>query len=174
MEINNYYFLGIGEFSDKAIWRDPTISYIIPQVICKSCNHCRDIDLGRDQHRSESSWLCPLCNTAYDNVEIECFLLDTISKKVIAYNLQDLQCKKCLQVINTNNWLMIAVIFKFSGETRKFHKTLSLFFRFQMFNFKKWVYQTTKNFPGVIAKIPYECHQTSHGRDIFVNLTKLQ
>lgn len=91
-------FTDIGEFSEIAVWKDPTVSYIVPQIICKACNHCRDIDLGRDQYRSDSAWLCPLCNTPYDSTEIECIMLDIISKKFLAYNLQDLQCKKCKEV----------------------------------------------------------------------------
>lgn len=71
---------------------------MIPQLICKACNHCRDVDLGRDPHRSDHAWLCPLCNTAYDNGLIEGLLLETVSRKFLAYNLQDLQCKKCSQV----------------------------------------------------------------------------
>nr|XP_022913041.1 DNA polymerase epsilon catalytic subunit A [Onthophagus taurus] len=90
--------IGVGEFSEKATWSDPTVSYVIPQLICKACNHCRDVDLGRDPHRTESSWLCPLCNTAYDNMEIENLLLDIVTRKLLAYNLQDLQCKKCTQI----------------------------------------------------------------------------
>ena len=90
--------LGIGEFSEKADWKDYSVSYVIPQVICKACNHCSDIDLGRDQYRSDSAWLCPLCNSPYDNAEMELFLLDTINRKFLAYNLQDLQCKKCAQI----------------------------------------------------------------------------
>lgn len=70
-------------------------------MICKSCNHCRDVDLGRDQYTSDSTWACPLCDSLYDKIEIECFLLDTISKKIAAFDIQDLQCKKCSQVIQT-------------------------------------------------------------------------
>lgn len=88
----------MGEFSDKAVWKDSTVSYVIPQLICKACNHCRDVDLGRDPYRSETAWLCPICNTGYDNMEIESLLLDIVTKKMLAYNLQDLQCKKCAQV----------------------------------------------------------------------------
>lgn len=80
------------------MFKDPTVSYVVPQLICKACNHCRDVDLGRDPHRSETAWLCPLCNTAYDNAEIESLLLDIISRKFLAFNLQDLQCTKCTQV----------------------------------------------------------------------------
>ncbi|KAG5892154.1 hypothetical protein JTB14_026392 [Gonioctena quinquepunctata] len=98
LKSNLLRLISVGEFSEKAVWKDPTVSYIIPQIICKACNHCRDIDLGRDQHRSDSAWFCPLCKTTYDSSEIECTLLGIINGKFIAYNLQDLQCKKCSQI----------------------------------------------------------------------------
>ncbi|XKL62236.1 hypothetical protein PGB90_002069 [Kerria lacca] len=41
----------VGEFSDLAKWKDPSLSWILPEVICKGCNHCRDIDLCKDIHR---------------------------------------------------------------------------------------------------------------------------
>lgn len=44
--------IGVGDFSDEADWKDPCLSWILPEVICKSCNHCRDIDLCKDSHRS--------------------------------------------------------------------------------------------------------------------------
>ncbi|KAK9873901.1 hypothetical protein WA026_002253 [Henosepilachna vigintioctopunctata] len=98
LKSNLLRLIGVGEFSNKAVWKDPTVSYVIPQIICKACNHCRDLDLGRDSFRSEHAWLCPLCSTPYDNSEIECLLLDIVSRKFLAYNLQDLQCKKCSQI----------------------------------------------------------------------------
>ncbi|KAK9679178.1 protein of unknown function (DUF1744) [Popillia japonica] len=98
LKSNLLRLVGVGEFSDKAVWKDSTVSYVIPQLICKACNHCRDVDLGRDPYRSETAWLCPICNTGYDNMEIESLLLDIVTKKMLAYNLQDLQCKKCAQI----------------------------------------------------------------------------
>lgn len=52
---------------------------------------------------------------AYNNSEIESLLLDTVSRKFLAYNLQDLQCKKCAQVLNFCLYLVysITVIIKF-------------------------------------------------------------
>lgn len=99
LKCNLLRLVGVGEFSKKAEFKDRTVSYIIPQLICKVCNHCRDVDLGRDPHRSEHEWLCPLCSTAYDSNEIESLLLETVTRKLLAYNLQDLQCKKCSQVL---------------------------------------------------------------------------
>ncbi|XP_050295840.1 DNA polymerase epsilon catalytic subunit 1 [Anthonomus grandis grandis] len=90
--------IGVGEFSEKATWVDTTVSYVVPQIICRKCNHCRDIDLGRDPYRTDHCWNCPNCNSPYNSSEIETFLLDTVSKKFLAYNLQDLQCKKCGQI----------------------------------------------------------------------------
>ena len=37
--------LNVGEFDAVATWKDPCISFILPEVICKSCNYCRDLDL---------------------------------------------------------------------------------------------------------------------------------
>ncbi|KAJ8316138.1 hypothetical protein KUTeg_006152 [Tegillarca granosa] len=44
--------IGIGEFSNDADFRDPCLSYVMPEVICKSCNHIRDLDLCRDPYLS--------------------------------------------------------------------------------------------------------------------------
>ncbi|KAL1514239.1 hypothetical protein ABEB36_003526 [Hypothenemus hampei] len=98
LKSNLLRLIGVGEFSDKAVWMDTTVSYVVPQIICRKCNHCRDIDLGRDPYRTGHSWNCPNCEASYNSSEIESYLLDTISKKFLAYNLQDLQCKKCSQV----------------------------------------------------------------------------
>nr|CAD7589120.1 unnamed protein product [Timema genevievae] len=123
---NMLRLINIGEFNELAEWRDPCISFVLPEVICKACNHCRDIDLCKDNHRAiENDWLvcppyfinslfdltnietlarkipvwqCPLCRTSYDNSEIEYLLLDTVQRKAMAYTLQDVQCKKCLQI----------------------------------------------------------------------------
>nr|CAD7258615.1 unnamed protein product [Timema shepardi] len=118
---NMLRLINIGEFSELAEWRDPCISFVLPEVICKACNHCRDIDLCKDNHRAIENdwgarlatklmkprlhpvylnpvWQCPLCHTSYDNSEIEYLLLDTVQRKAMAYTLQDLQCKKCLQI----------------------------------------------------------------------------
>ncbi|KAF7265187.1 hypothetical protein GWI33_021380 [Rhynchophorus ferrugineus] len=98
LKSNLLRLIGVGEFSEKAVWADKTVSYVVPQIICRQCNHCRDIDLGRDPHRTEHDWYCPLCKATYNSSEIECFLLDVISRKFLSYNLQDLQCKKCSQI----------------------------------------------------------------------------
>lgn len=48
----------VGEFSEEAQFRDPCRSYVLPEVICRSCNFCRDLDLCKDSSFSEV-WLSP-------------------------------------------------------------------------------------------------------------------
>lgn len=45
LKSNLLRLIGVGEFSEIAIWSDTTVSYVVPQIICKKCNHCRDIGL---------------------------------------------------------------------------------------------------------------------------------
>lgn len=44
--------IGLGEFSDLAVWKEDVTSYVLNEVICKACNHCRDIDLCKDRNRA--------------------------------------------------------------------------------------------------------------------------
>ena len=93
--------INVGEFSDLAEWKDPCISFILPEVICKQCNHCRDIDLCKDPHVTEGpAWVCPSmdCQTPYDTHEIEQQLISAVHRKLMSYTLQDLQCLKCKEV----------------------------------------------------------------------------
>lgn len=52
----------VGEFSEEAQFRDPCRSFVLPEVICHSCNFCRDLDLCKDPSFSqvEHPLLCDL------------------------------------------------------------------------------------------------------------------
>ncbi|KAL9693094.1 hypothetical protein quinque_012379 [Culex quinquefasciatus] len=103
---NMLLLVGIGDFSDKAVWKDPLRSYVLAEVICKACNHCRDLDLCKDNHRALKDgspvWLCAQCNVDYDNVDIEMRLLDVVQRKMMSYTLQDLRCNRCRQIKREN------------------------------------------------------------------------
>lgn len=49
---NMLKLIGVGEFSDKSNWKETLDSYILNEVICQACNHCRDLDLLKDKHRA--------------------------------------------------------------------------------------------------------------------------
>nr|XP_039327534.1 DNA polymerase epsilon catalytic subunit A [Saimiri boliviensis boliviensis] len=97
----------VGEFSEEAQFRDPCRSYVLPEVTCRSCNFCRDLDLCKDSSFSEDGvvlpqWLCSNCQAAYDSSAIEMALVDVLQKKLMAFTLQDLVCLKCRGVKETH------------------------------------------------------------------------
>ena len=47
-------------------------------------------------------WKCPVCEMSYDNEEIEMSLIDILNRKTMGYVLQDLQCRRCLEVKKEN------------------------------------------------------------------------
>ncbi|XP_005182541.1 DNA polymerase epsilon catalytic subunit 1 [Musca domestica] len=103
---NMLRLVGVGEFSDLAEWKDPCDSYTISEVICKACNHCRDLDLCKDKHRAMKDgipvWLCAQCFVAYDNEEIEMRIIDVVQRKLMSYVLQDLRCSRCNEIKREN------------------------------------------------------------------------
>ena len=128
--------INVGEFSDIAEWKDPCISFILPEVICKQCNHCRDIDLCKDPHVQDNNqdqpvWVCASsdCQTPYDTLEIEHQLIDAVQRKVMGYTLQDLQCLKCKQVkmMNLASHCSCAGRFKTLTDANELVKLLKTF-----------------------------------------------
>ena len=51
MHRNLLRIIDVGAFSDKADWKDPCISFILPEVLCENCNLIRDIDLCKDTYQ---------------------------------------------------------------------------------------------------------------------------
>uniref|UniRef100_A0A1A9UEW9 DNA polymerase epsilon catalytic subunit n=1 Tax=Glossina austeni TaxID=7395 RepID=A0A1A9UEW9_GLOAU len=81
---NMLRLVGIGEFSDLAEWKDPYQSYTIAEVICQTCNHCRDVDLCKDTQRAMKGGTK---NSCYIDIE----------------NLRQLQSSKSYQINNAGN-----------------------------------------------------------------------
>ncbi|XP_026333322.1 DNA polymerase epsilon catalytic subunit A [Hyposmocoma kahamanoa] len=98
--------IGVGEFSPLAEWCDPCTSCVLTEVICKVCNHCRDLDLCRDTHRGYENDVpictCPMCGTAYENQELEWRLIEVMNRRAMSFTLQDLICTRCHQVKREN------------------------------------------------------------------------
>lgn len=102
--------LAVGEFSSEATFRDPCSSLVLPEVICLSCNSCRDLDLCRDPFITAAEGNNPACcrcanlecGSEYDMDFIESQLIDMVQKQSMAFVLQDLKCVKCLGVNATN------------------------------------------------------------------------
>ncbi|XP_060084893.1 DNA polymerase epsilon catalytic subunit A-like, partial [Ylistrum balloti] len=125
--------IGVGEFSSDAKFLDPCLSYVLPEVICKSCNHVRDLDLCRDPYLnhndSNAAWSCVQCKSAYDMTEMEQCLIDSINRKSMAYILQDLKCVKCQGVKegNMTKYCKCAGDFITTAALKDFEKRLRTF-----------------------------------------------
>jgi DNA polymerase epsilon subunit 1 len=99
--------IGVKEFSDEAIFQDPCLSFVLPEVICEMCNNCRDLDLCRDPHilsdeDGRTMWRCSHCGNAYDLALIEQSLINAVQRRSMSYTLQDLICTRCNQVKDVN------------------------------------------------------------------------
>uniref|UniRef100_H3G7C4 DNA polymerase epsilon catalytic subunit n=1 Tax=Phytophthora ramorum TaxID=164328 RepID=H3G7C4_PHYRM len=109
--------LRTSEFGDEAQFRNPSLSFTVQDVICLCCNLCRSVDLCRDpqlfkgsasrsdeddegQENAEdaetaSAWHCPRCFALYDKTAFEMRLVEMVQAQSVAYQLQDLYCRKC-------------------------------------------------------------------------------
>ncbi|GCB67401.1 hypothetical protein scyTo_0010241, partial [Scyliorhinus torazame] len=100
--------IDVGEFSEEAQFKDPCQSYILPEIICKNCNFCHDLDLCKDPSILQEDgtilpkWCCSNCQTEYDSDSIEMELVEALKKKMMAYTLQDLICLKCKGIKEAN------------------------------------------------------------------------
>ncbi|XP_059750084.1 DNA polymerase epsilon catalytic subunit A isoform X1 [Balaenoptera ricei] len=124
----------VGEFSEEAQFRDPCRSYVLPEVICRSCNFCRDLDLCKDPSFSQDGsvlpqWLCSNCQVAYDSSVIEMALVEALQKKLMAFTLQDLVCLKCRGVKETNMavYCSCAGAFSLTIHTKVFMEQIRIF-----------------------------------------------
>ncbi|KIJ49176.1 hypothetical protein M422DRAFT_28152 [Sphaerobolus stellatus SS14] len=96
--------VGVKEFADEAIFRNPCEPLKLPMVICQHCNHIRDFDFCRDadlfpsSSRAVTKWKCPECDCEYDRLAIEFALIDLIHRLEANFAPQDLKCGKCKQI----------------------------------------------------------------------------
>ncbi|KAG6954512.1 hypothetical protein JG688_00012321 [Phytophthora aleatoria] len=109
--------LRTSEFGEESQFRNPSLSFTVQDVICLSCNLCRSVDLCRDPQlfkgnasRSDeddegqdngedtetaAAWHCPRCFALYDKTAFEMRLVELVQAQSVAYQLQDLYCRKC-------------------------------------------------------------------------------
>ncbi|KAM3572228.1 hypothetical protein VYU27_005762 [Nannochloropsis oceanica] len=94
--------LGVKEFSEEGLSADYCRSFVVPDLICAFCSHCRDLDLCRDEQLlgedPDQWWRCPHCANRYDVDRLEQLLIAAVQRQITRYALQDLRCIKCRRV----------------------------------------------------------------------------
>lgn len=84
---------GIMEFSEEGMFRNPSTSLIIAEVICDACYYIRDIDVCKDDENI--LWRCTNCDREYGKLIIEERLIYELNKLLVQYFSQDYKCEKC-------------------------------------------------------------------------------
>ncbi|GMM47862.1 DNA polymerase epsilon catalytic subunit [Pichia kluyveri] len=84
---------GIMEFSEEGMFRNPSTSLVIQEVICDSCLQIRDIDVCKEDE--QMIWQCPNCEKPYSKIIMEEKLIFEFNKLLVRYFTQDLKCNKC-------------------------------------------------------------------------------
>ena len=88
---NMLRLINIGDFSDHAVFRNPCLTFVLPETICTRCNSVRPLDLCRDHYEpTGNAWTCLECELEYKRTTIEMLLVDLVKRHSLAYVLQDL------------------------------------------------------------------------------------
>lgn len=84
---------GIKEFSEEGMFKNPSTTLVIPEIICDTCYQIRDIDVCKDDE--QVLWHCSNCGKEYSKLIIEENLIYELNKLLVQYLTQDLKCNKC-------------------------------------------------------------------------------
>ncbi|KAF0685422.1 Aste57867_22688 [Aphanomyces stellatus] len=96
--------LNISEFSDEAVFVNPSKTFVLPDIICTHCNVCRNVDLCREPGLMEElsaddsvpTWQCPRCTHLYDLDALEHRLVHVVHTQFsLPYQLRDVVCQRC-------------------------------------------------------------------------------
>ena len=90
--------LSIREFDPRTKFVNPSLSLVVPSVLCKHCLTVRDIDILRDEYILEGKWMCHSCEGPYNVTLFERWLFEEFSRRYEAYQTQDLKCERCQKV----------------------------------------------------------------------------
>ncbi len=76
--------LGVRDFSPESVWRDPSLEFVLRDVMCDYCKRCEDLDLCRNPALIKGSdnpaerWKCEACQHPYDLFTVEHRLVDQV------------------------------------------------------------------------------------------------
>ncbi|CAM9478652.1 unnamed protein product [Pylaiella littoralis] len=143
--------VGVRQFSAEGLYRDPCVSFVLPDVICSFCNLCRDLDLCRDSRLmdedEEERWQCVQCNHPYDRSSIELSLVEAVQRRSVRYQLQDMRCSKCGSVATRAMSLTCPCSGRLVAEESQqdFHKTIQLLRQLALFHSFGWLQETVEH-----------------------------
>lgn len=90
--------MGISGFEERAKYVDPSLSLVVPSVLCRHCLNVRNIDVLRDEEILKGNWVCMDCMQPYDFRIFERWIYEEFVRQISDYQTQDMKCKKCNKV----------------------------------------------------------------------------
>lgn len=99
--------VGVREFSDSAIFKNPCDPLKLSMVPCRYCDNIRDFDFCRDDELfpttlEQTRWACSVCEGDYDKIAIEFALIKVLHRLERDFTTQDLRCLRCKQIRSDN------------------------------------------------------------------------
>eukprot|EP00497_Spongosphaera_streptacantha_P002185 TRINITY_DN2795_c0_g1_i1.p1 TRINITY_DN2795_c0_g1~~TRINITY_DN2795_c0_g1_i1.p1 ORF type:complete len:234 (-),score=31.68 TRINITY_DN2795_c0_g1_i1:100-801(-) len=82
------------EFGEATEFENPCATHVLPDMVCVACSGAADLDVCRS---SEWPPVCPVqeCGEPYDTGTIENRLVEVVTRRHMAYQVQDLKCTRC-------------------------------------------------------------------------------
>jgi len=100
--------VGVREFANEAVFRNPCEPLKLSSVPCRHCDEIRDFDFCRDVELFPNNtdvhvrWPCARCGGEYDRIGIELALMELVHDIERRAAQQDLKCSKCKQLQGDN------------------------------------------------------------------------
>jgi DNA polymerase epsilon subunit 1 len=98
LRANILKIMGVGEFDARSKFVDPSLSLVVPSVLCLHCLSVRNIDVLRDEEILGGNWVCGYCQQPYDVRIFERWIFEDFARRYEAFVVQDLRCSRCLKV----------------------------------------------------------------------------
>lgn len=90
--------IGVDEFSTEAEFVYPSLSLILPHVLCSFCQLSHPLDLTYPN----VSLSCPNCNQPHPNAAIDLNLVSLLRRNLSKHQSMDVKCLKCNKVKVSN------------------------------------------------------------------------
>ena len=143
--------VGVRDFSPESQWQNPSLVFVLHDVICEACNKVADLDLCRnptlttDEVSVDERWRCT-CGNQYNLGTIEHRLVDQVEALFTKSQLQDLRCTKCgsIKVDNLREYCDCSGRFECSeAKPEELLKQLNVYKRVAQWHKMEWLLEVT-------------------------------
>lgn len=89
------------EFDSHSAFQEPSLELILPQVTCSHCLMTTNLDICKEYDEARGGWVCSECDSLFKPNQIEKKFIDLLNARMISFQIQDYECRRCHLVKNT-------------------------------------------------------------------------